>query len=148
MNILDGFLTVLMFVDCIFLVLLVLLQLPKKEAGAGMAFGGAATDALFGVGSGNVLTKITKYVAGIFFGLAILMAFMASHKSQSSAAALAQSLLQQSSGAKPAAPPATTSSTTPEPAPSATPPGSGLLQLSNVAPLPSTNGTPTVSTNR
>ena len=63
-----------MFLDCILLVFLVLLQLPKKEAGAGMAFGGAATDALFGAGSGNVLTKITKYVAGIFFGLAILMA--------------------------------------------------------------------------
>ena len=55
-----------MFLDCILLVLLVLLQLPKKEAGAGMAFGGAATDALFGAGSGNVLTKITKYVAGHF----------------------------------------------------------------------------------
>lgn len=150
MNILYGFLTVLMFVDCIFLVLLVLLQLPKKEAGAGMAFGGAATDALFGAGSGNVLTKITKYVAGIFFGLAILMALMASHRSPSSAAALAQSLLQQSAGGKPAAPPATTSSSTPEPAPSSTPPGSGLLQLSNVAPLPATNATPAaaVSTNR
>jgi preprotein translocase subunit SecG len=148
MNILYGFLTILMFVDCIFLVLLVLLQLPKKEAGAGMAFGGAATDALFGAGSGNVLTKITKYVAGIFFGVAILMALMASHKSQSSAAALAQSLLQQS-GAKPIAPP-TTPSSTPEPAPSSTPPGSGLLQLSNVAPPPSTNAAPAsaVSTNR
>ena len=34
-----------MFVDCVLLVFLVLLQLPKKEAGAGMAFGGAAADA-------------------------------------------------------------------------------------------------------
>src|SRR5580658_10400218 len=104
MNLLYILLTVLMFLDCVLLVFLVLLQLPKKDAGAGMAFGGAATDALFGAGSGNVLTKITKYVAGIFFGLAILMALMASHKSQSSASALAQSLLQQTSAAKPAAP--------------------------------------------
>jgi len=69
-----GFLTVVLVLDCILLVLLVLLQLPKKEAGAGLAFGGAATDALFGAGSGNVLTRITKYVAAVFFVLALLLA--------------------------------------------------------------------------
>jgi preprotein translocase subunit SecG len=58
------------------LVLLVLIQLPKKEAGAGLAFGGGASDALFGAGSGNVLTKITKYAAGIFFGLALLIGIL------------------------------------------------------------------------
>ena len=85
MSLLYILFTVLMFVDCVFLVFLVLLQLPKKEAGmGGTAFGGAATDALFGAGSGNVLTKITKYVAGIFFALAILMAFMA-HKPKTDA---------------------------------------------------------------
>src|ERR1700761_5427861 len=82
--ILYYFLTVLMFLDCVILVLLVLLQLPKKEAGVGVAFGGGATDALFGAGSGNVLTKITKYAAGIFFALAILMAMVAAHNRQGS----------------------------------------------------------------
>jgi preprotein translocase subunit SecG len=128
MNILYIFLTILMFMDCVLLVFLVLLQLPKKEAGAGMAFGGAATDALFGAGSGNVLTKITKYVAGIFFGLAILMALMAAHKPESSAVALAKKLTQ-SSGAPLAPPPAT------ESAPASAPPGGGLLQISNIAPM-------------
>src|SRR5580693_9921194 len=61
MSLLYVFLTILMFLDCVILVLLVLLQLPKKEAGSGLAFGGGATDALFGAGSGNVLTKVTKY---------------------------------------------------------------------------------------
>src|SRR5580700_11927033 len=103
MQILYVFLTVLLFMDCVLLVLLVLLQLPKKEAGAGMAFGGAATDALFGAGSGNVLTKITKYVAGIFFGLAILMALLAAHKPESSASLLAKKLSQRD--AAPLAPP-------------------------------------------
>src|SRR5580658_8713934 len=122
MQILYVFLTVLIFLDCILLVLLVLLQLPKKEAGAGMAFGGAATDALFGAGSGNVLTKITKYVAGIFFGLAILMALLASHKAPSDAAALAQSLLQRT--AAPLTAPTQPSSTAPsETAPGSAPPG-------------------------
>ncbi len=66
-------LTAIMVIDCLFLVLLVLVQLPKKEAGMGQAFGGAATDALLGAGSGNVLTKITRWSAGIFFALAILL---------------------------------------------------------------------------
>lgn len=76
MGIVIGLLTFVMVVDCLILVLLVLIQLPKKEAGAGLAFGGGATDALFGAGSGNVLTKITKYAAGIFFGLALLIGIL------------------------------------------------------------------------
>ena len=59
--------------DCLFLILLVLIQLPKKEAGAGLAFGGGATDALFGAGSGNALTKITKYATVAFFVLLMLI---------------------------------------------------------------------------
>jgi preprotein translocase subunit SecG len=76
MGLVIGLLTFVMVVDCLILVLLVLIQLPKKEAGAGLAFGGGATDALFGAGSGNVLTKITKYAAGIFFGLALLIGIL------------------------------------------------------------------------
>lgn len=71
-----GLFTVVMVLDCLFLILLVLMQLPKKEAGAGLAFGGAATDALFGAGSGNFLTKATKYAAITFFVLAILLAVL------------------------------------------------------------------------
>jgi preprotein translocase subunit SecG len=73
-----GLLTVVLVVDCAILTVLVLIQLPKKEAGAGLAFGGAATDALFGAGSGNVLTKITKYAATLFFVLAITLSAMQS----------------------------------------------------------------------
>ena len=76
MGFLIGLLTVVMVLDCVVLMFLVLIQLPKKEAGAGLAFGGAATDALFGAGSGNVLTKITKYAAGVFFVLAIILSIM------------------------------------------------------------------------
>src|SRR5215831_18844812 len=76
MSIVIGLLTFVMVVTCLLLILLVLIQLPKKEASAGLAFGGGATDALFGAGSGNVLTKITKYAAGIFFGLALLIGIL------------------------------------------------------------------------
>ncbi len=71
-----GLLTFVLVLDCIALILLVLIQLPKKEAGAGLAFGGAASDALFGAGSGNVLTKITKYAAVAFFILAIVLGLL------------------------------------------------------------------------
>ncbi len=76
MGFIIGLLTVFMVLDCVVLVLLVLIQLPKKESGAGLAFGGAASDALFGAGSGNVLTKITKYAATIFFVMALLLSIL------------------------------------------------------------------------
>src|SRR5664279_1774477 len=76
MGFLIGLFTVILVLDCAVLTLLVLIQLPKKDAGAGLAFGGGATDALFGAGSGNVLTKITKYAATIFFLLAVVLSLM------------------------------------------------------------------------
>jgi preprotein translocase subunit SecG len=73
MSFIAGILTVLLFVNSVMLILLVLVQLPKKDAGVGMAFGGGAADALFGAGSGNVLTKITKWGTGIFFAMALIL---------------------------------------------------------------------------
>src|SRR5262245_61389078 len=73
-----GLLTVLMVLDCVVLVFLVLIQLPKKEAGAGLAFGASATDALFGAGSGTVLTKITRHAATIFFVMAVVLSLLQS----------------------------------------------------------------------
>jgi preprotein translocase subunit SecG len=96
-------LTVVLVIDCLFLVLLVLVQLPKKEAGMGQAFGGAATDALFGAGSGNVLTKVTKWCAGIFFGLAIALTIMGTYKTTGTSGNL-QKLMQETKSAVPAAP--------------------------------------------
>jgi preprotein translocase subunit SecG len=71
-----GILTVFLVINCALLVLLILVQLPKKDAGAGLAFGGGAADALFGAGSGNVLTKITKWATVVFFVLALILGYM------------------------------------------------------------------------
>ena len=71
-----GILTAFLILDCLFLMLLVLVQLPKKEAGMGQAFGGAATDALFGAGSGNALTKMTKYATVVFFVLTLSLSLL------------------------------------------------------------------------
>jgi preprotein translocase subunit SecG len=78
MTFLIGLLTFVLVLDSVLLVLLVLVQLPKKEAGAGLAFGGAASDALFGAGSGTVLTKVTKYAATLFFVLAVFLGILQS----------------------------------------------------------------------
>jgi preprotein translocase subunit SecG len=78
MGFIIGLLTIFMVLDCLVLILLILVQLPKKDAGAGMAFGGAATDALFGAGKGNVLTNITKYAAILFFAFAIILSVLQS----------------------------------------------------------------------
>ena len=76
MSIVIWLLTFLLVLDCLVLILLVLIQLPKKEAGMGQAFGGGATDALFGSGSGNALTKMSKYAVGIFFVLTLLISVL------------------------------------------------------------------------
>ncbi|HVV00272.1 MAG TPA: preprotein translocase subunit SecG [Verrucomicrobiae bacterium] len=78
MGFLIGILTVIMVLVCLLLTLLVLIQLPKKEAGMGVAFGAGATDALFGAGSGTALTKITKYTSVIFFVLSIVLSVLQS----------------------------------------------------------------------
>ena len=73
MSFIAGLLTFVLVINCLLLIFLVLVQLPKKDAGAGMAFGAGAADALFGAGSGNALTKITKYSAGALIGLCLVI---------------------------------------------------------------------------
>ena len=46
MSFIAGLLTAVLVLDSLLLILLILVQLPKKEAGVGQAFGGGATDAL------------------------------------------------------------------------------------------------------
>ncbi|HXR06844.1 MAG TPA: preprotein translocase subunit SecG [Candidatus Acidoferrum sp.] len=111
MALLFAFLSVILFLDCVVLIFLILLQLPKKEAGAGTAFGGAATDALFGAGSGNALTTITKYSAGIFFGVALIMALITTHHRPTGSDAFEEKLTQSSPAPGQPAAPATTSNT-------------------------------------
>ena len=71
MSFIAGVLTFLLVINCLVLILLILMQLPKKDAGAGMAFGGAAADALFGAGSGNFLTQATRYATIVLFVLCL-----------------------------------------------------------------------------
>ena len=127
-----GILTVVMVVDSLALILLVLIQLPKKEAGMGLAFGGAATDALFGAGSGNVLTNITKYAAGTFFVLAVVLSLMQSIYHRRTSDGFRDAITK--SGATPAA------SVMPPPSARAAVPAPGT-NLPTVTPVPQVEAT-------
>ena len=92
MNILIGFLTVALVLTCLLLGLLILIQLPKKEAGMGAAFGGGTTDALFGAGSGTALTQITKYAAGTFLTLSLVLSVLHANQANKSGKRLQEEL--------------------------------------------------------
>lgn len=95
MSFVIGILTFLLVINCLLLILLVLVQLPKKDAGAGMAFGGGTADALFGSGSGNALTKITKYAAAIFLALSLFLGFLQSKARTDSSSAQFTKMVEQ-----------------------------------------------------
>ncbi|MBL9136388.1 MAG: preprotein translocase subunit SecG [Verrucomicrobiales bacterium] len=109
MTILIAFLTFVLMLTSAFLILLVLVQLPKKEAGVGMAFGAGMSEMLLGAGSGNVLTRITKYTVGVFLGLSLVLSVLISGQARSKGLAVTQAL-EEKARSTPAA-------TTPAPAP-------------------------------
>jgi len=76
MSVLIGLLTTVLVLNCFFLVLLILIQLPKKESGSGLAFGGGTLDMALGAGAGNMLTKLTKVSASLFLLLCLVLAII------------------------------------------------------------------------
>ena len=138
MSFLAGILTVVVILNCVLLIFLVLIQLPKKDAGVGMAFGGGAADALFGAGSGNVLTKITKWGIGIFFALALILGLMEDRLNRSNTSEF-EKQLEQKQSQMPIAPPPTT------PLPAATPATNNTTGL--LLPPPSSVPAPGAATN-
>lgn len=76
-----GILTFILVVICAMLVVLILAQLPKKDAGAGLAFGAGTAEAIFGAGAGTPLAHITKYCTGIFLGLALTLSALNAYRS-------------------------------------------------------------------
>jgi preprotein translocase subunit SecG len=72
---LSGLITILMVISSIFLIFLVLIQRGKGGGLAG-AFGGAGGSSAFGTKAGDVFTKVTMYVAGIWIALAMVLVLM------------------------------------------------------------------------
>ncbi len=160
----SGILTFILVVICLFLSLLILAQKPKKDTGGGLAFGGAATDALFGAGSGDLFTKMTKYCTVIFFVLVLVLSVLSAQQSRHRASdpRLRVSTTDKQEMALPAATPPPAAATTPSPtsaapvaASTSAPAASLLLSKTNLlstptptpAPPPPTNSAPKPATN-
>ena len=61
------------------MILVILMQRPKSE-GLGAAFGGGVTENIFGAQTTNVLTKITGWLAAMFFLLTFALSILYAHK--------------------------------------------------------------------
>ena len=133
-------LTLAMVLTCVILVFLVLIQLPKKEAGGVLAFGASGADALFGAGSGTMLTKITKYAAATFFVLAIVLSLLQNAYHNRHVTGFGTGLGTTRQQPSMAVPPAATTPTAP--APSSTP---GMLSGTSNIPLTITNIPPSLN---
>jgi preprotein translocase subunit SecG len=147
MSFIAGVLTFFLVINCALLILLILIQLPKKDAGAGLAFGGGAADALFGAGSGNVLTKVTKWSTIIFFALALFLGYLQSRVHNQGSASDFENQLQQKqqtqmpmTAPQPLTPPAAQPATLPVSPPAAAPannlPAAPLSAPTNTAEAP------------
>jgi preprotein translocase subunit SecG len=65
--------------DALLMMLVILMQRPKSE-GLGAAFGGGVTENIFGAQTTNVLTKVTGWLAAIFFLLTFILSILYAHK--------------------------------------------------------------------
>jgi len=79
-----GFLIIVHTIVSILLVSLVLMQASQGGGLSGTFGGQAASSILGGQGAGNVLSKITGWLAAIFIGLAILISIMSGPNEDSS----------------------------------------------------------------
>ena len=103
---------VVLFLVCLLVVLIILMQRPSANAGMGSALGGGAAESVFGGESANVLSKMTTTLTVILFILSfgLFLGFVAREKKVPSAIAPAAATTT-----KPATPevPAATTATTP-----------------------------------
>lgn len=94
MSLLINLLSFVLVIVCLFLGLLILIQLPKKEAGMGTAFGGDAAVAMFGAGSGNALSNLTKYAAACFLLLSLVLSSLSARASKTRTEGVTKELQQ------------------------------------------------------
>ena len=122
-NILLG---IYLFVSAL-MMLVILMQRPKSE-GLGAAFGGGVTENIFGAQTTNVLTKITGWLAAIFFLLTFALSILYARKGNTQSD-LRRELMKGQVPATPAASvapvvaPGASPAATPAPASGVSPPG-------------------------
>ena len=79
MNLLINFCLAMFVLVSLLMILVILMQRPKSE-GLGAAFGGGVTENIFGAQTTNVLTKITGWLAAIFFLLTFVLSILYARK--------------------------------------------------------------------
>ena len=74
----EVILSIVHVVACLYLIIVVLLQ-QGKGGGLGAAFGGSATQQVFGGrGAGDLLTRLTAITAMVFMTTSVVLAYIAS----------------------------------------------------------------------
>ena len=83
----ETILSVVHVFACLFLIIVVLLQ-QGKGGGLGAAFGGSASQQVFGGrGAGDLLTRLTAITAAVFMTTSVVLAYLASSGDRSLRAA-------------------------------------------------------------
>ncbi len=126
---------VALFVVCILVVLIILMQRPSANAGMGAALGGGAAESVFGGESANVLSRMTSTLTVILFILSfgLYLGFVAREKKAPSALDAASTAAPATAPAAPAPAPVTA---TPAPAAATPAPASPAAPAAPAAPAP------------
>jgi preprotein translocase subunit SecG len=132
---------VALFLVCILVVLVILMQRPSANAGMGAALGGGAAETVFGGESANVLSKMTTTLTVILFVLSfgLYLGFVAREKPSVKAldaAATAAPAAPAAAAAAPAAPAAPAPVTAPAAKPQSTPAPAATTPAKPAAPAP------------
>ncbi|HEX4653155.1 MAG TPA: preprotein translocase subunit SecG [Candidatus Udaeobacter sp.] len=133
MNLLINLCLALFVLCSLLMVLVILMQRPKSE-GLGAAFGGAVTENIFGAQTTNVLVKFTTWLAGIFFGLTLVLSILYAHRSTADSAFRRELMKTQS--APQASPAPTAAGASPVTAPVRTSPAASEAPASNAVASP------------
>jgi len=132
---------VALFLVCILVVLVILMQRPSANAGMGAALGGGAAETVFGGESANVLSKMTTTLTVILFILSfgLYLGFVAREKPSVKAldaAATAAPAAPATAAPAAAAPAAPTPVAAPAAKPQSTPAPAASTPVKPAAPAP------------
>ena len=129
---------VALFLVCILVVLVILMQRPSANAGMGAALGGGAAETVFGGESANVLSKMTTTLTVILFVLSfgLYLGFVAREKPSVKALDAAATAAPAAPAAAAAAPAAPAPVTAPVAKPQSTPAPAAATPAKPAAPAP------------
>ena len=129
---------VALFLVCILVVLVILMQRPSANAGMGAALGGGAAETVFGGESANVLSKMTTTLTVILFVLSfgLYLGFVAREKPSVKALDAAATAAPAAPAAAAAAPAAPAPVAAPAAKPQPTPAPAASTPVKPAAPAP------------